>query len=99
MSGARTLYVLYRRIPLGEIEAYDARWAAVAAAAKSCGVNSWRFQQAEDRAERLEFLEGAESFTLAGHPQLDAALRALDADHPPKPGFTPPTPWKETPTT
>jgi len=83
VSGGRTLHVLRRRVPAAESPAYDGRWATLAAAARAAGLNAWRFRQAADAAERIEFLEGPAGFTLGQHPSLTNALDALDAAHPP----------------
>jgi len=97
VSGPRTLYVLRRRISRADASSYEASWRAVAAAAAMSGVNAWRFRQAEDPSECLEFLEGDGSFTMGGHPELSAAVAALDAAHPPLPHAEQRHPWKEFP--
>jgi hypothetical protein len=86
VSGGRSLFVLRRRVPAAESPAYDARWGAFAGAARAAGLNAWRFRQAADPEERLEFLEGPGGLSLQQHPYLVNALEALDAAHPPAPG-------------
>jgi hypothetical protein len=97
VSDPRTLYVLRRRVSAAAAPSYEAAWRAVAAAAGRSGVNAWRFRQAENGSECLEFLEGDGSFTLGGHPELSSAVQALDAAHPPLPQAEQRHPWKEFP--
>jgi hypothetical protein len=78
VSRRRTLLSLRRPVAPERRAAYDAAWARLHAAATARGAHAWRFRSAADEERALEFLEFAAEADVRAHPEVRAALDALE---------------------
>jgi len=67
-----------RLVPLCELDEYIAGWRRLEATFTAAGGHAWLFRAANRQDQFLEFLEARDLATLLEHPDVAAALEALD---------------------
>lgn len=74
----RQLRATRRLVPLYDHEDYIAGWSRLEAAFTAAGGHAWLFRATNRQDLFLEFLEARDLATLLEHPEVAAALEALE---------------------